>query len=141
MSWHRVTYLRGSLILASGTARRLKAQQGIALVEALIAVAILSILGIAYLSVVSTSAISTRNLEKHVTADILVRSQLEHTKNETYLIAPASYPIMTPVQSGYVVTSLATAVEGRDTNIQLVTVSVVHGGQTVSSLQSYKTNR
>ena len=130
-----------ALGLASARTRFLNAQRGVALVEALISIAILAILGVTYLSVVSTSAISTRNLEKHDTADILARSQLEHTKSETFQIAPASYAIMTPVKTGYVVTSLATAIAGRDDNIQLVTVSVTQSGQTVSSLQTYKINR
>lgn len=118
-----------------------KSEGGFALVEVLLALAILTIAVGAYVSALSTSSIAIRKADRRNTAEILARSQLEHTKAQAFAIAPTSYPSMASVPTGYSVLSTAVSVTGRDDNIQEVTVIVQFQGNQVLTLTDYKLNR
>ena len=116
-------------------------EKGIALVEVLIAVAILAIAITTYISALSTSAIAIGKEERRVMAKVYAISQLHHTRAQTFQIAPVAYPTVTPPSPNYSVTSNATAIVGKDDNIQQITVTVQFNGRTLSTLEDFKVNR
>jgi len=113
-------------------------KKGVILIEALIGITILSIALTAYVSALSTTSIAVRKANVRVTAQILARSQLEHTMSQPYIVAPTSYSTITSVASGYSVTSNATAIAGRDDDIQMITVVVNFQGTQVAVLEDFK---
>ena len=119
----------------------LSSEKGASLVEALIAVAIVAIAVIPFLAAFSTGSLAVGKADRQVTAENLGRSQMEYTKSQSYAVAPASYDIITPLPASYSVSSDATAVSGRDANIQKITVTVQHDGKVLVVLEDFKLNR
>ena len=119
---------------------RLRSERGVALVEALVATAILGMTLVVFLAGLSTGLLSTGQSDRLSTAHELARSQMEYTKAATYRAAPSSYPTVTP-PGGYGVTAAASAVSGGDANIELITVQVSKDGNAVFTLEGYKVNR
>jgi Tfp pilus assembly protein PilV len=119
---------------------RLHSERGVALMEVLIAVAILSMTLVVFLGGLSTGLLATAESDRLSTAHELARSQLEYTKSSPFSTAPYSYPTVT-APSTYGVTSTASAISGGDANVQLITVQVSKDGAPVFSLEDYKVNR
>ena len=115
-------------------------QEGVGLVETLVAVAILGVTLVVLLTAISTGSIGVATTEERVTAENLARSQLEHTKSQAYQAAPASYPTVT-VPAGYAVSAEATAISGGDSSIQQITVTVSRDGDTLMTVEDYKVDR
>jgi hypothetical protein len=113
----------------------------VGLAEALVAVAITAIAITGLLSALSTGSLAVRRIDRRVTAENVARAQLEYTKAQPYIIAPASYAIISPLPDGYSVTAAGSALAGRDDDIQKVTVTVIHNGETAVVLEDYKVNR
>ena len=111
------------------------------LLEALLGVSLLAIAGVAYVGALSTSSIAVRNADQRITAEIVARSQLEHTKSLTFQTAPYTYPSITQIPANYSVSSNASAITGRDDNIQRITVVVQLDAQTIVSIDDFKLNR
>jgi len=105
-----------------------------------VAVAITAIAITGLLSALSTGSLAVRRIDRRVTAENLARAQLEYTKSLPYKVAPASYDIITPLPDGYSVTAVGSVLAGR-VDIQKVTVTVVHNGETAVVLEDYKVNR
>jgi Tfp pilus assembly protein PilV len=119
---------------------RLHSESGVALVEALIASAILGMTLVVFVAGLSTGLLSTGQSDRLSTAHELARSQIEYTKAAAYSAAPFSYPTVTP-PAGYGVTAAASAVSGGDASIELITVQVSKDGGVVYTLEGYKVNR
>ena len=115
-------------------------QEGIGLVEVLVAVAILGVTLVVLLAAVSTGSIGVATTEERATAATLARSQLEYAKSQPYSAAPASYATVTP-EPGYTVSADATSIPGGDSSIQLVTVTVTRDGATLLTVEDYKVDR
>ncbi len=115
-------------------------QEGVGLVETLVAVAILGATLVVLLTAISTGVIGVATTEQRVTAENLARSQLEYTKSQTYATAPASYATVTP-PAGYAVTAAATSITEGDGAIQKITVTVTRDGETLLTVEGYKVNR
>lgn len=129
-------------ILANIRSRRLvSGQKGFGLIEVLIAVTILSIAATAFLGAISTSAIAINKQDRKITAEAIAVSQMNLTKSQAYQAAPASYSAIPSLPTNYVVTSNATTIAGKDGNIQLITVTVSRGGNTIYTLEDYKVDR
>ncbi len=129
-------------ILANIRSRRLfSGQKGFGLIEVLIAVTILSIAATAFLGAISTSAIAISKQDRKITAEAIAVSQMNLTKSQAYQAAPASYSTIPSLPTNYVVTSNATTIAGKDGNIQLITVTVSRGGNTIYTLEDYKVDR
>jgi Tfp pilus assembly protein PilV len=119
---------------------RLHSERGFALMEALIAVAILGMTLVVFVGGLSTGLIATGQADRLSTAHELARSQMEYTKNDAFNAAPYTYPTVTPPAT-YAVTSVASTIPGGDANIESVTVTVSKDGVAVFSLEGYKVNR
>ncbi len=116
----------------------LSAEGGLSLVETLVATAILAVAVVMLASAFSTGSVALRKGETRITAENLARNQLEYIKSLLYLPAPASYAIISPLPAGYSVSAQATAVSGRDSNIQKITVEVYRGGKSILTMEDFK---
>lgn len=119
----------------------LAGEKGASLIEALIAVAVMAIAVAAFLGAISTGSLAVGKVDRQVTAQNLARSQLEYTKSQAYAVAPASYGIITPVPAGYSLIAEAAAVNGRNENIQKITVTVHRNGKVLLVMEGFKLNR
>jgi type II secretory pathway pseudopilin PulG len=113
-------------------------EAGVGLAETLIAVAILSLTTVALLSAFSTGTLALNKGESKSAAENLARNQLEFVKSQPYLPLNESYLTMTPVPAGYSVSTRAESVDGRDEQIQKVTVEVQRNGSVVFTLEGLK---
>ena len=103
--------------------------------------AILAIAVTTYVAAFSTSSIAIGKESRRVTAKAFAVSQVHHTRAQAFQIAPVAYPTITPPSTSYTVTSNATAIDGKDANIQQITVTVQFNGRTLSTLEDFKVNR
>lgn len=116
-------------------------QDGVGLVETLVAVAILGVTLVTLLAAISTGSIGVATTEERVTAENLARSQLEYAKSQSYLTAPASYATVTP-PVGYTVSAEATSIDPEgDSSVQKITVTVARDGDTLLTVEDYKVDR
>jgi Tfp pilus assembly protein PilV len=119
---------------------RLRSEAGVALLEALVATAILGMTLVVFIAGLSTGLLSTGQSDRLSTAHELARSQMEYTKAAAYNAAPYSYPTVTPPAT-YAVAAAASAIGGADANIELITVQVSKDGNAAYTLEGYKVNR
>lgn len=115
-------------------------QQGVGLVETLIAVAVLAITMVTLLTAISTGSIGVATTEERVTAENLARWQLEYTKSQAYQAAPTSYETVTP-PAGYTVSATASSIPDADSSIQKITIIVTRGAETLVTVEDYKVDR
>ena len=115
-------------------------QKGAGLVEVLVAVAVLGVTLVVFLAAIATGSVGVATTEERVTGENLARSQLEYTKSQTYLTAPASYATVTP-PTGYAVSAEATSIAGADSFIQKITVTITRDGETVVTVEDFKVDR
>jgi prepilin-type N-terminal cleavage/methylation domain-containing protein len=116
-------------------------QAGFTLVEILVSIVVISTTSVALVGAMSTGYLGYRVAERDMTAVQLATDQLEYTKGDAYLMAPVNYPTITSIPTGYGITSVASAVPGRDANLELITVTVTHNGSTKLVIEDYKANR
>lgn len=116
-------------------------EKGASLVESLIAIAILAIAVTTFLAAFSSGSLAVGKADKRVTAETLARSQLEYAKSQTYVVAPVSYDVISPLPAGYSISSDATSITGRDENLQRITVTVERDGKVLLALEDFKLNR
>lgn len=115
-------------------------QRGVSLVESLVAVAILGTAIVALLAAASAGSIAVGIEDQRLTVDNMVQSQLEYTKDSDYIIAPATYPAITPPPGGYSVTAEALPIPGADDNIQLIKVTAYRNGKALLTVEDFKVN-
>lgn len=134
-------------------------QKGVTLLETLAALALLAIIGVAFLSAIATSSITMANAEEKVEIDNLARAQMEYTKSGNYTdyiygspdippdyatldeLAPAD-PYAIPIPTGYSINVTAVALdEELDGGIQKITVTVSREGKDLLVMEGYKVNR
>ena len=122
------------------SANPMTGEEGVGLVETLIAVAILGVTLVTLLAAISTGSVGVATMEERVTAENLARSQLEYTKSQAYQAAPASYATVTP-PAGYAVSAEATSIPEGDSSMQKITVTVTRDGVTLMTVEDYKVDR
>ena len=130
--------------VAQALLRRIAAirnQEGMALVEVLVAVAITGGVVVMLLSSLSTGSGAVGIMYERTTAENLARSQLEYTKSQEYLLAPSSYDTIVSLPPDFTVSAEASAVTDRDDNIQKITVRVYRDGEPVLVKEDFKVNR
>lgn len=117
-------------------------EKGFLLIDVLIALAIIGLVAVGYLSAMTTSSRSAITIDQMDTARVLAESQMEYVKKLDYsssgtytpqAISSADYP-------GYSATIVATPAAERDTCIQKITVTITRYGKTITTLQDLKVN-
>ena len=116
----------------------MKVETGTSLIEAIVAVALVAIIGVAFLGALATTSNSRLLADEHASARILAESQMEDIRRQDYAFSydpvpvPADYP-------GY---SAVVDVENlRNFSIQKITVTIRHHDRDITKLESYKTER
>jgi prepilin-type N-terminal cleavage/methylation domain-containing protein len=121
----------------------LKQEKGVTLLETLVALAILSVISVAFMSGLTTSTKATVIADEQTTAESLARNQMEYVKNYTYQTNATEYPIdpsLTVPDTWEVLSCTAEALHTPDDGLQEVTVTIQHNGETVFTMTGYKKN-
>jgi type II secretory pathway pseudopilin PulG len=115
-----------------------RGQQGFALVEALVSLAILSITVMALVAGLSTAVLGTNLSQTTFVAESLAQSQVEHTLAQPYAEAPTTYPTIPSVPSGFNVFVSALPLVGGSEGIQKIVITVYHQEVMITTLESVK---
>lgn len=120
-------------------------EKGFTLVETIIAIALLGIIGVTFLSALNVSLNVLVVTDERQTAMNLAESQMEHIKKQGYLASYSPAPIPDEY-SGYSVAIYTEDISSRDDNIQKIRIVVSHQGKPViltadSTLEGYKVKR
>ena len=145
--------------------RFITGQKGLTLIEVLIAIAILGMIAVPFLTALSTSSRGLIIADERTTAESIVRTEMEYVKNCAYNSTGFSYRIPptannTPwgglhaldsyyVDAGYSVNVTGVPIDpdtGEESAadlwyIQNITVKVYHGAKLVLTTSTYKVNR
>jgi len=126
-------------------ARHQGGERGFTLVEAVIALAILGMVGGIFLHGAAIGPKTVMVSQERVAAESLARSQMEDTKAQEYVPEATSYPQITIPSDlagqGYDVEISADPLHDPDDGIQEITVSVTRGGETLWTIVDYKMDR
>ena len=116
----------------------MKREIGASLIEAVVALALLGIIGVAFLGGLATSSNSRLIADEHASARILAESQMEGIRKQTYAFSydpipiPAQYP-------GY--SAIVDINNMRNGNIQKITITIRRHNKDITTLESYKVSR
>ncbi len=128
-----------------GRRNSLREQSGIGLMETLVALAILGVITVTFLSGLNTASKAAFTADEQTTAESLAQSQMEWAKRATYVEEASQYsPASIPDGGDYVNYSVAITAEplrDPDDGIQKITVTVSHADGTVIELENYKRQR
>jgi len=121
-------------------------QKGLTLIEVLIAIAILGMIAVPFLTALSTSSRALIIADERTTAESLVRTEMEYVKNSTY---NSTFSYQDSHYAGYSVnvtgvpinSTTGAALPSGDKNIQNITVQVYHGAKLVLTTSTYKVDR
>jgi len=144
--------------------RLMKSEKGFSLIEVMIAIALLGIIGTAFLGALSTASKALFVSDERATAESLARSQIEYVKSQDYDadwnytvtdsgrsssdepswwldVSPGGNPPL--LSSDYARYSAEVSADEDDDNpgIQKITVTVKHDGTTIITLEGYKVYR
>lgn len=123
----------------------MKREIGTTFIETAVALAVLGVVAVAFLSGLATASTATIIVDEKTTAESLMRSQTEGVKKADYVYDASSYPaVAIPALEDYAdysVNITAEAVNQPDDGIQKITITIKHRGEPVISLDSYKVDR
>ena len=121
------------------------------LMEVLIALAILGVVAVAFLSALATSSKALIIADERTTAESLTRSELEYIKNSPYDVTnnPPQYSLDPDIDipDGYDIESEAVRLDPEDDStedddgIQKITVEVYHQGKLILGTADYRVSR
>lgn len=115
-------------------------QRGFVMVEMLLAVAIVGTAMLATVAAFSTASRTAAFVDNATTGQWVATSQIEFIKTAAYVLTPGTYASV-PVPTDFAVSNATSDVSGGDENIQIVTVIVSRGGETVFETSAMKVNR
>ena len=122
-------------------------EQGMTLIETLVALGIIAAVAVVFLIGMTTSSKAVMVSQESVAAESLAKSQMEDTKAQTYVGGAATYPKITVSQDlasqGYDIVIAAAPAPGYATNdgIQKITVTITRNGDLALTVVDYKVNR
>ena len=115
-------------------------QSGIGLVESLVAIAILGVAAVSFVSSLSAGAVAVNTLNEQTVSQQLLTSEMETLKGIAYDINGNAYPVINTPE-GYNLTVAVNSHIYADTDLQKITLVVRHNGVQVAQLENYKVNR
>ena len=130
-------------------------ERGESLVEILMSVAIMSIVLGGFLAGLSTGAFSVAVVRERVTAENLVRAQLECIQEHSYISGAdpdsyltacadtqlSAYPVDLSISYWDSTTTTFTSNPELDSGMQWITVTIYHQGEPVFEMEDYKAER
>jgi prepilin-type N-terminal cleavage/methylation domain-containing protein len=111
-------------------------ERGDSLIELLIAISIISLALVVFITSLSTGAMGVGHNTRRTTATNLAASQLETIKASTYITSGTYATIASP--AGYTILLDTTVLSS---SLQQVTATVLYGGEILVSISNYKANR
>jgi prepilin-type N-terminal cleavage/methylation domain-containing protein len=114
----------------------MKSEKGFTLIETVVALALMSIICVSFLSGLATTSSSRALAEERVSAKILAEAQMENVKKQAYT---DNYTLINP--DGYDGYSTNLTVEDFYYNLQKITVTIYHHDDEVFTLESFKVKR
>ena len=117
--------------------RATRGSEGGLLLDAVISVAVLTLVGSAVLAGLSTTAIIRASTDTTTTAQSIGRNQMEYIFSLPYQDPASSYPLVT-VPQDYGVTADAEEYVSGDPDIAKIVVRVSHGSQVVLVLETLR---
>lgn len=115
-------------------------ERGIALVESLVALAILGTTLVTLIIALATGSIAIRETDEEMVVQSLARTQLEYIKGYTYDSGATSYPAVA-APPGYAISVGVSAIPGTNTDIQKISANITRAGVLVLTIEDYKVNR
>ena len=120
-------------------------ESGITFIETVVALALLGIISVAFLSGLATTSKAAIIADEQTTAESLARSQMEGVKKADYIYDATEYsPAPVPDGKDYIGYSATIATEplhNPDEGIQKITVTVKRSDKEIIKLEGYKVNR
>ena len=117
-------------------------EKGFALIEIIVAIALLGIIGVAFLGGLSTASKALFLADERTTAESLARSEMEYVKKQDYdNTAPYTYAHGFVSSTSHPDYTIKVEVDPLDTSIQQITVTVNHRTETIITLEDYKVDR
>jgi type II secretory pathway pseudopilin PulG len=113
-----------------------KGEKGVSLLETVLALALLGIIGVAFLSGLGTTTNARALAEERVAAKILAETQMENIKKQVYSDNYTPIPM-----DGYDNYTANITVEDHYYNLQKITVTIFHHTEEVFALESFKVKR
>ena len=126
------------------TGKAMRSEKGFALIETLVALALLGIVASVFLGGIGTASHATIVADEQATAESLVRSEIEYVKNQTYQYYTTQYPVdpNLDIPSGWSMSPPAVVpVHASDDGLQKVTITVERNGEGIFSAYIYKGDR
>jgi type II secretory pathway pseudopilin PulG len=117
---------------------------GVTFIETIVALAILGLVAVVFLSGLATSSKATIIANERATAESLVRSEVEYVKNYTYQYDTSDYPVdpALSIPVGWTLPlPVVELVHATDDGLQKVTVTAEHDGEAILSVAVYKVDR
>ena len=119
----------------------MKSNKGFAFLETIVALALSGVVAAVFLNSVGTAAKATMVAEEEVTAESLVRSEMEYIKSCAYQGSATEYPIAPTLSIPNRWSMPEPTVEVLDDGIQKVTITVRRDGDDELSVIMYKADR
>ena len=115
-------------------------ERGVALVESLIAVAILGTTVVTLIIALATGSIAIRETDQEVVAQSLARTQLEYIKGYAYDPDATTYPTVS-APTGYTISVGVSSIPDTNSNIQKISANISREGGLILTIEDYKVNR
>lgn len=115
----------------------MKSEKGFALIEVVIAIAIMGIIAAAFMSALAGASRALFIADERATAESLARSQLEYIKSQDYSDNGTGYTTIS--STDYAITYISENVTGQS-GLQKITITVRHtvNSKDVITLEGYK---
>jgi prepilin-type N-terminal cleavage/methylation domain-containing protein len=125
------------------------AQQGMTLIEVLIAMGIIAAVALIYLSGMTTSSKAVMINQEQITGESLAKSQMEYIKRQPYdAVSPVEYAVLDLdpdlIAAGYDMKVEVQLMNPRgdsvhnDDGLQKIIITITHNGNIVFTLEGYK---
>lgn len=113
--------------------------KGMSGIEVIIALGILGLVAIVFLSGLSTALKASYLADERSVAESLARSEMEYVKSQEY--ETTEYDVIPDVPDDYSIQVTAESLDTPDDGIQKITVTVSHDSEVVFTLEGYKADR